>query len=226
MTAATAEIVVEFVKGRPDLEATVRKKMTDAFRAPEEYAPVCADLVKEALSDVTDGEKALLDRMRGNGNVVWEDVARAFGAPIDRAPPAQNEEAKTPRFDWEKARVLGAALSRESSALSTSLAEFERRVVGLDLGVEATVEIDKDNQLRFGKQNGKWGLYVVMTGPNGGQYALHNAPRALCIGAAHQLVALLARLVENGERTLEEVRAANEGAIDAIEIAGEVEDER
>lgn len=78
----SAEIVVEFVKGRPDLERVLRKKMTDVFCAPEMYAPKCADLVRDALDEVSDAEKALLDKVRGNGDVEWADVAQAFGAPI------------------------------------------------------------------------------------------------------------------------------------------------
>lgn len=218
----TAEIVVEFVQGRPKLEATLRKKMTDTFRAPEEYAPVCADLVKEALLDVSDDEKTLLDRMHGKGNVVWEDVARAFGAPLFLGDDDPAKDPKpAPSFDWAKARALGTELAKESSALSASLLEFEKRVVGLDLGVEASVPIDAESQLRFCRQNQGWGLFVVT--PKGCD-SLRHVPRRLRILAAHHGVALLARLVEEGERTLEGVREAKECAAEAIEVVGDIGD--
>jgi hypothetical protein len=79
----SAEIIVEFVKGRPELEKYLRKKMTDVFCAPEMYAPKCADIIRDVIDDdISDAEKALLDKVRGNGNVVWADVARTFGAPL------------------------------------------------------------------------------------------------------------------------------------------------
>jgi hypothetical protein len=78
----SAEIVIEFVKGRPHLETILRKKMADVFCAPEMYGPKCADLVHDEFDDLSDDEKALLDKVRGNGNVDWAEVARAFGAPL------------------------------------------------------------------------------------------------------------------------------------------------
>jgi hypothetical protein len=226
----SAEVVVEFVKGRPELEKTLRKKMVDVFCAPEAYVPRCADIVKDALTDVSEEERKILDKMRGKGRVDWAEVARAFGAREDCTMVEVFETAKEPAkeltkkpIDWEKARALGAALAKDSSALSGLLIEFEKRVVELNIGVEASVPIDAEMQLLFGKESGKWGLFVVTSK---GQHALQNASRAMRIGAAHQMVALLARLMEEGEQMLQEVRGAGERVIDAIEIADEVKSGR
>lgn len=222
----SAEIVIEFVKGRPDLEQLLRKKMSDWFRAPEAYAPLCAELVREDASDPSDEEKALLDKVRGNGDVDWAEVARAFGAPIDpqngmglAAAPEALPESKGPKFDWKKARALGATLVKQSSELSAALNEFEKLVVELDLGVEASVPLDKGSQLLFGKQGSTWGLYVVMPA---GVHALRNTSRKFRILAAHQTVALLGRLVEEADRLSDGVREASERLAEAIEIAEEV----
>ncbi len=224
----SAEIVVEFVKGRPELEKILRKKMVDVFCAPEMYGPKCADLVHDEIDDdATDEEKTLLDKVRGNGKVDWNEVARAFGAPIKPGefdPPPVEQVAgvseKPVVVDWVKARALGVALAKDSAALSAVLLEFEKRIVELDIGVEAVVPIDAETQLRFGKQNGKWGLFVVVKGEH--VHVLQQASRAMRIGAGHQAVALLARLMEEGEQMLRDVRGAGERVIDAIEIADEV----
>ena len=105
----SAEIIVEFVKSRPDLERILRKKMTDVFCSPEMYAPKCADLVRDACSEVTEEEKVLLDKVRGNGDVDWTEVARVFGAPLDPKPASPAPKAKT--YDWSNLRALGAALA-------------------------------------------------------------------------------------------------------------------
>ncbi len=236
----SAEVVVEFVKGRPDLEKVLRKKMTDVFCAPEAYAPRCADIVKDALMDVSEEERKILDKMRGNGKADWNEVARAFGAPIEpnefdasapvpeaadagERPAAEGgatKSAKSATVDWAKVRALGAALTKDTVALSAVMLEFEKRLVKLDIGVEVDVPMD-DHRLRFGRgQAREWGLIVVK--PSGEESALKHASRAVRIKAAQQFVVLLARLVEEGERMLGEVRVAGECAMDAIEIADEV----
>jgi len=140
--------------------------------------------------------------------------------------PAPKDAKPQSVIDWEKVRAIGAALKKDSAALSAVLLEFEKRIVELDIGVEAIVPIDAETQLRFGKQNGKWGLFVVAT-LNGKEHVhvLQNASRAMRIGAGHQAVALLARLIEEGEQMLVEVRGAGASVIDAIEIADEVKRE-
>lgn len=75
----SAEIVVGFVQGRPVLEVAVRRHATDPFHAPESVAALIRSEIIDAFDDVTDEERASLDRMRGNGAVVWNDVAKAFG---------------------------------------------------------------------------------------------------------------------------------------------------
>lgn len=219
----SAEIVVEFVKGRPDLERVLRKKMTDAFCAPEMYAPKCADLVHDAFSEVTEEEKALLDKVRGNDDVDWTEVARTFGAPLD--PKTDSPSPKPKTYDWSKLRALGIALAKDSSALTAALAEFEKRILGLDIGIEVSVPLDAESQLFFGKQGSKWGLFVIT--PVLGQrqkntVSLQNTSRAVRIRVAHQTLALLARLVEESERMVGEVRDAGERVAEAIEIADEV----
>lgn len=77
----SAEIVAEFVRGRPDLELEVRRKVTDPFCAPEARAMFAREFVLGAFREVTDDERVGLDRMGGNGAVDWEEVARIFGAP-------------------------------------------------------------------------------------------------------------------------------------------------
>lgn len=74
----SAEIVVEFIQGRPNLLAEMKKEMNDPFRAPELYADIAKILTMEALSEVSEEERTKLDRMRGNGPVNWQAVADAF----------------------------------------------------------------------------------------------------------------------------------------------------
>jgi hypothetical protein len=76
----SAEIVVEFIRGRPALEAAVRKITGDPYRAPEIISTLVQEEVLCSLDDVSDEERAKLDAMRGRGDVDWAEVARAFGA--------------------------------------------------------------------------------------------------------------------------------------------------
>jgi hypothetical protein len=77
---SSAMIVAEFVRGRPALELRMRRKMTDGFTAPEVYPVKAQQLVIDAMQEVTDEERRGLDRMRGNGPVLWDEVAKLFGA--------------------------------------------------------------------------------------------------------------------------------------------------
>jgi len=74
----SAEIVIEFVRGRPGTLAEMTKQMNDAFRAPEAFAGMAQSIVQDALRSVSAEERESLDRMRGNGPVDWQDVAKAF----------------------------------------------------------------------------------------------------------------------------------------------------
>lgn len=67
------------MKGRPALELVLRRITGDAFKAPEVVAQLVREEVLDAFSDVSPEERIGLDRMRGNGAVIWADVARAFG---------------------------------------------------------------------------------------------------------------------------------------------------
>jgi len=75
----SAEIVVEFVRGRPDLELEIRRITGDGFKAPEARVQLVMEEVIATFSSVTAEEIAALNRMRGNGAVVWADVVKAFG---------------------------------------------------------------------------------------------------------------------------------------------------
>lgn len=75
----SAEVVVEYVKGRPRLESAVRVLATDTYKAPETVPTLVRELIMESFREVTAEEREKLDRMRGNGKVDWFDVARAFG---------------------------------------------------------------------------------------------------------------------------------------------------
>jgi hypothetical protein len=74
----SAEIIVEFIRGRPVALAEMKKQMNDGFRAPELFASVARTLTFDALSVVSDEERTKLNRMRGNGDVDWQAVADAF----------------------------------------------------------------------------------------------------------------------------------------------------
>ena len=74
----SAEIVVDFIKGRPDLLAEMRERVNDPYRAPEMCVPLARELTIEAFGEVSDKERVLLDRMRDNGPVDWQAVANAF----------------------------------------------------------------------------------------------------------------------------------------------------
>jgi hypothetical protein len=77
----SAEIVAEFVRSRPALELAVRRITGDAFKAPEVIPRLVRGEIMDAFRDVTAEEITQLDRMRGNGDVDWSEVARAFGGP-------------------------------------------------------------------------------------------------------------------------------------------------
>ena len=82
----SADIVIEVIKGRgPEFVAEVSKIAKDAwFRAPEIRYEKLLDLLQRALfADVSDEERASLDRMRGNGKVDWDAVIVAFDGSAD-----------------------------------------------------------------------------------------------------------------------------------------------
>ena len=78
----SAEIVAEFVRGRPVTLAQMQRKMSDRYCAPEMYQVFAQSFVLEAMKEVTDAERKKLDRMRGNGAVDWDELAHIFGAPL------------------------------------------------------------------------------------------------------------------------------------------------
>lgn len=78
--ASSASYLVEFVRGRPKLEAACRKVATDPFKAPELAREIIAVFCLEALQDVTAEERQGLERTRGNGAVDWDEVRQAFAA--------------------------------------------------------------------------------------------------------------------------------------------------
>jgi hypothetical protein len=79
--ATSAEIIIEFVNGRPDLLAEMRKRMSNVYTAPEAYAQIAGHIVLDAALVVSEREHALLNRVRNNGLVDWQAVADAF-SPI------------------------------------------------------------------------------------------------------------------------------------------------
>lgn len=77
----SAEIVLEFLRGRPQVLAELKEKVCDPFRAPEIRAVLARELVLEALNDVSNDERTKLDRMRGNGPVDWQAVVDGLDTP-------------------------------------------------------------------------------------------------------------------------------------------------
>ena len=90
---SSAEIVVEFVRARPELEAACRKHADNAYLAPEERVWRIGDQIRAAFSAVTAAERVSLDRVRGNGNVDWDAVAVAFYSDELRAALAPEGSA-------------------------------------------------------------------------------------------------------------------------------------
>jgi hypothetical protein len=87
----SAELMIAFVQAHPGLELAMWRAMNDRYKAPELF-PVLAQ--HTVIGWIQDQERpmppaciALLDRMRGNGDVDWKAVADAFGAPFV-PPPA------------------------------------------------------------------------------------------------------------------------------------------
>jgi hypothetical protein len=78
----SAEIVIEFIRSRPELEKEVREMVNSpryAYTAPEIVAAALGESMRVVMgAGVTDEERAKLDRMRGNGVVEWGDVRKAF----------------------------------------------------------------------------------------------------------------------------------------------------
>lgn len=75
----SASFVIEFIKGRPALEAEVRKLLDHPYRAPEVMIGDVADHVTKVMAMfVTPEERAGLSRMEGNGSVNWNEVTRPF----------------------------------------------------------------------------------------------------------------------------------------------------
>ena len=76
----SAQVVIEFVQGRPALEADLRKMADEGkFRAPEVQVELVQEALMEAFKEVSPEERVKLDRVRGNGRVDWEVVSKAFG---------------------------------------------------------------------------------------------------------------------------------------------------
>jgi hypothetical protein len=76
----SAEIIVEFVKGRPYTRNEIERVVNDGFKAPEVIPDMVAALVLDACMEVNDEERKGLDRVRGNGSVDWTEVVQAFKA--------------------------------------------------------------------------------------------------------------------------------------------------
>jgi hypothetical protein len=97
----SAEIVIEFIKGRPELEAEVRKLADQPYRAPEIMAcDVANHVIATMAAYVTKDERKKLSRMEGNGQVSWRDVTKAFmvDATAPTEPPSVDPLSDKTRF--------------------------------------------------------------------------------------------------------------------------------
>lgn len=82
------KIIIAFIKARGgELERAVINEARNPWRAPEATAGNVQGIVLHALHEVTDDERAELDKMRGQGAVEWLEVARAFEKPSDEPAP-------------------------------------------------------------------------------------------------------------------------------------------
>jgi len=96
-----AEIVIAFIKERPELEAEVRKLADQPYRAPEIIVGDVADHVIAAMAAyVTEDERKKLSRMEGNGHVSWKDVAKSFAVDATAAtePPSVDSLSDKTQF--------------------------------------------------------------------------------------------------------------------------------
>ena len=79
--ASSASYIVEFVRGRPGLEAQCKKVARDPFKAPELAREIISIFCVEALHAATPEEREGIERIRGNGAVDWDEVRQAFATP-------------------------------------------------------------------------------------------------------------------------------------------------
>lgn len=123
-------------------------------------------------------------------------------------------------------------LNFHSNALNSAIAEVQVALQKYNLGVEASVELDRVGDehdryhnvwdLSYSKQNGKWGLYVINyidEDPNDTwrSQAILEAPREWRMVAVDKFPALIAKLVEEVNKSAAE---AAKKVAKAKQIAG------
>lgn len=119
--------------------------------------------------------------------------------------------------DLEKRLAEGVAaartLSYETDRLTEELAQVERALDELKLGVSARVPISNDRHLCFEKEGKIWRL-LIRTGDK--TLLLINASRGLRLEAVGHLNALVLAMVDESERQVGEVRAAHDRTTDYL----------
>jgi hypothetical protein len=80
------QIVIAFIKGRPSLEASVRRFANDPWKAPEQRGHLTFQVATDALDDATDEEHALLGRIRDR-KIDWKAVEAAFADEASKMAP-------------------------------------------------------------------------------------------------------------------------------------------
>ena len=108
------------------------------------------------------------------------------------------------------------SLNSHSNALNSAIAEVQTALQKYNLGVQASVELDRETddrsqytkiwELSYSKQNGKWGLYVIdyideNPDDTWSPQALLEAPRDWRMAAVDNLPALIEKLAEEVKKS-------------------------
>lgn len=125
-------------------------------------------------------------------------------------PAKPSREAKPSLSDrlaalGEKAK----ALHEPTDLLNERLTQAERALQGLNLGVSASVIIDADVYLMWGKDTSKWGLFSARVGSSK-EVPLLNCSRNVRVHAAKALPKLLEALADKVEQDADAVHEAIE----------------
>lgn len=115
----------------------------------------------------------------------------------------------------ERARDVGRRLTEATERLNVVIARAEQVLVGLDLGIEASVPLNvRDVKLVFKRYKEDWGLFVD---DQGDLAPLRKSSRAIRIAAAHNFQALFEQIISVGNARLNEVEEALHSANDFVD---------
>jgi hypothetical protein len=145
-----------------------------------------------------------------------------FGNPQE-GRIAMTQEVRAPSRIAE-ARAIAARLERATESMNERLKVAEKAIADMRINVPAEVEMLPEEdvkfglsmRLAFGRDEGRWGLYIVT---NSGSTPLLKSSRHARIEAAKHLGALIEAIIREAEQWSADLVEAEQAANAAIDLA-------